>query len=114
MHLKNFSLINLPELGYVLTPAYDMVSTALVMPEDKEELGLTLNGKKKKIKLSDFMKAMTINGIPEKSQLNIVNKMESALSSMTGFIESSLLSGNMQVKYKEIIEAKARQFHLKV
>jgi len=32
--LKNFSLINYPESGYILAPAYDMVSTALVMPED--------------------------------------------------------------------------------
>lgn len=114
MHLKNFSLINNPESGYVLTPAYDMVSTALVMPEDKEELGLTLNGKKKKIKLSDFMKAMTSNGIPEKTQLNIVNKMESTIPLMTGFIESSFLPEKMQVKYIEIIETKAKQFHLKV
>lgn len=114
MHLKNFSLINYQESGYVLTPAYDMVSTALVMPGDKEELGLTLNGKKKKIKLSDFMKAMTRNGMPEKSQLNVVHKMESALPFMIGFIESSFLPGKMKVQYKEIIEAKARQLHLRV
>lgn len=112
MHLKNFSLMNDPASGYVLTPAYDMVSTALVMPEDKEELGLTLNGKKKKIKLSDFMKAMTSNGIPEKSQMNIVNKMEAVLPVITGFIESSFIPVKMQARYQEIIEAKARQFHL--
>lgn len=34
----------------MLTPAYDMLSTVLVMPEDTEELALTLNGKKCKIK----------------------------------------------------------------
>lgn len=45
MHLKNFSLYKTPT-GYSLTPAYDLLSTAIVMPEDKEELALTLNGKK--------------------------------------------------------------------
>ena len=29
---------------YSLTPGYDMISTALLMPEDTEELALTLNG----------------------------------------------------------------------
>jgi len=112
MHLKNFSLINYSEFGYVLTPAYDMVSTAIVITEDKEELALTLNGKKKNIKLSDFLKAMTSNGIPEKSQFNIVNNMESAIPLMNEFIENSFLPVKMQVKYKEIIEAKTKQLHL--
>ena len=48
MHLKNFSLINQPGIGYALSPAYDLVSTALVNPADEEELALTLNGKKGK------------------------------------------------------------------
>ena len=47
---------------FTLSPAYDMVSTALVMPEDTEELALTLNGKKRKIKRSDFEVAMSILG----------------------------------------------------
>ena len=37
MHLKNFSLYSKEQGKYVLTPAYDMLSTALVMPEDTEE-----------------------------------------------------------------------------
>ncbi|MCU0458350.1 MAG: HipA domain-containing protein [Bacteroidales bacterium] len=49
MHLKNFSLIDRPDFGYVLSPAYDMVASALVVEGDKEELELTLNGKKKNI-----------------------------------------------------------------
>ena len=53
MHLKNFSLIKSP-MGYSLTPAYDLLSTTIVMPEDKEEMALTLNGKKANIKRNDF------------------------------------------------------------
>ncbi len=114
MHLKNFSLINLPETGYVLTPAYDMVSTALVMPSDKEELGLTLNGKKKKIKLSDFMKAMTNSGIPEKAQRNIVDKMEASLPLILDFVKKSFLPKAMQERYKEIISERAGQLYFKI
>lgn len=53
MHLKNFSLYR-PSFVYSLTPAYDLLSTALVMPEDTEELALTLNGKKRKLTRTDF------------------------------------------------------------
>ena len=43
-HLKNFSLIARPGIGYVLAPAYDMVATAPVNPADNEELRLRLTG----------------------------------------------------------------------
>ena len=46
MHLKNFSLYSPQQEVYTLTPAYDMLSTALVMPEDTEELALTLKRQK--------------------------------------------------------------------
>ena len=54
MHLKNFSLINISGIGYSLAPGYDMVATKLVNPSDHEEMALTLNGKKRKIKKSDL------------------------------------------------------------
>jgi serine/threonine-protein kinase HipA len=54
MHLKNFSLIYDSVNGPILAPAYDMLSTALVNPADDEDLALTLNGKKKRIKRKDF------------------------------------------------------------
>ena len=38
MHLKNFSLYSLNPGVYGLTPAYDLLSTALVLPEDTEVL----------------------------------------------------------------------------
>ena len=37
MHLKNFSLYD-TGMGYSLTPAYHLLSTVIVMPEDTEEL----------------------------------------------------------------------------
>ena len=46
MHLKNFSLLQMPGRGYGLAPAYDLVATALVNPADTEELALTSMAKK--------------------------------------------------------------------
>ena len=45
MHLKNFSLYR-PSNGYQLSPAYDLIDVAIANPEDKEELALSLSGRK--------------------------------------------------------------------
>ncbi|MCQ2380303.1 MAG: HipA domain-containing protein [Victivallaceae bacterium] len=54
MHLKNFSLIRLRDGRYELSPAYDLVPVRIIMPQDKEELALTLNGKKSRLGTADF------------------------------------------------------------
>lgn len=54
MHLKNFSLIK-RDSNWVLCPAYDLVNVAIVNPDDDEELALTLEGKKKKLKKSTLL-----------------------------------------------------------
>src|SRR5262249_40502713 len=43
MHLKNFSLLTTGEEWIRLSPAYDLLSTKLAMPADREEIALTLN-----------------------------------------------------------------------
>jgi serine/threonine-protein kinase HipA len=74
MHLKNFSLSRKPGMGPVLSPAYDMVATTLVNPTDDEELALTINGKKKKIRSEDFIVAFTTLKLDRKQQENIFKK----------------------------------------
>ena len=106
MHLKNFSLFR-PNDDYMLTPAYDLLSTAIVMPEDEEELALTLNGKKKKIKREDFEKAMRDNGMDEKSITNLFNKFEKVIPKWFSIIEDSFLPANKKKEYRELIEQMA-------
>lgn len=103
MHLKNFSLFK-PKEEYMLTPAYDLLSTAIVMPEDDEELALTLNGKKKKIKREDFEKAMRDNGMDDKAITNLFNKFEKALPKWYSIIKESFLPTEQQTQYRELIE----------
>ena len=102
MHLKNFSLYKTP-LGFCLTPAYDLLSTLIVMPQDTEELALTLNGKKRKIKRSDFEKAMTASGLNEKVIQNMANKFGKAISKWIDLIDNSFLSNDMKREYKRLI-----------
>ena len=103
MHLKNFSLFK-PTDNYMLTPAYDLLSTSIVMPEDDEELALTLNGKKKKIKREDFEKAMSDSGMDEKSIANLFKKFERAYPKWIEMIAQSFLPEEQQGLYREQIE----------
>jgi serine/threonine-protein kinase HipA len=103
MHLKNFSLIKQPGLGYQLSPAYDMVATALVNAKDDEDLALTLNAKKKKIKRSDFTAAFQTVKLEPKQQENIFMKMEKAKNKWMDFIDISFLSDEFKQAYKELI-----------
>ncbi len=102
MHLKNFSLYQ-PKVHHTLTPAYDLLSTTMVMPEDDEELALTLNGKKKKIKRDDFEKAMRGSGMEDKSIANLFNKFAKALPKWDELIGESFLPAEQQSAYRELI-----------
>lgn len=106
MHLKNFSLIRKPGAGPVLSPAYDMVATALVNPADDEDLALTINGKKKKIRYSDFVAAFNTLKLDNKQQENIFKKMERAKEKWIAFIDISFLSDDFKQKYKQLIQEK--------
>lgn len=104
MHLKNFSLIEQPGLGMVLSPAYDLVNTSLVNPADDEELALNLNGKKKRLKKQDFIVGMNTLKIDKKQQQNIFSKMEKAVPKWMEQIDISFLSDEFKVQYKAIID----------
>jgi serine/threonine-protein kinase HipA len=103
MHLKNFSLIRQPGIGPILSPAYDMVATALVNPADDEDLALTLNGKKKKIRANDFAVAFNTLKLDSRQQANIFKKMEQAKSQWIDFIDISFLSEEFKEMYKDLI-----------
>lgn len=85
MHLKNFSLIE-TEPGsntYKLSPAYDLLPVNVVMPEDKEQTALTLNGKKSNIRKKDFLLFAERCGIESTPAQRM---MQSVVSLQTKFI----------------------------
>ena len=104
MHLKNFSIIKTQEQGYILSPAYDMVATAIVNPADDEDLALTLNAKKKKISRKDFTIVFNSFKLDKKQQENIFNKMEQAKEKWMHCIDSSFMSEDYKISYKELIK----------
>ncbi|MDQ2178561.1 HipA domain-containing protein [Marinifilum sp. D714] len=51
--MKNFSMIE-SKSAWVFSPAYDLLNVRIVLPDDKEELALTLGGRKRKLKRGCF------------------------------------------------------------
>lgn len=103
MHLKNFSLYKKIK-ETTLTPAYDLLSTKLVIPEDTEELALTLNGKKRKLKRSDFDNLLKTMKAEDKVIENTYNKFRKVLPLWYDFIDISFLPNQMKIDYKALIE----------
>ncbi len=109
MHLKNFSLINQPGIGYTLCPAYDMVASALVVEGDTEELALNLNGKKRNIKRKDFLESMSRFDIDDRSIDNIFTRFQRSLEKWYDFIDISFIPEDMKIKYQKLIRQKTIQ-----
>jgi serine/threonine-protein kinase HipA len=105
MHLKNFSLISRSPGQYVLSQAYDLVNVHLVFPEDKEELALTLDGRKKHINRQNFVRAMASSGLGDKVMENIFRKFMDAAPKWYNFIDDSFLPAELKERYKEEIRA---------
>lgn len=107
MHLKNFSLYR-PKKLYQLTPAYDLLNIAIANPKDKEELALTLNDKKSRLKLADFLMASVSMGIEERITLQLIDNMRKALPTWEDLIADSFLSKEMKVAYLELIQKRLK------
>jgi serine/threonine-protein kinase HipA len=104
MHLKNFSLLKNLDGEITLSPAYDLLSTKILMPEDKEELGLTLNGKKNNLRKKDFDLFAEKLGVTQKTKEVIINKFLSSHQTLDETTDASFLKNETKILYKELIK----------
>lgn len=102
MHLKNFSLYR-PAENYQLTPAYDLLNVAIANPKDKEELALTLAGKKTKLRLADFLNAAKTMGLEEKVVQRLVAGLHKVFPKWQQLIKDSFLSEEQKQAYEELV-----------
>lgn len=98
MHLKNFSLI---ETGsgsgqYVLSPAYDLLPVNIILPEDKEQFALTMNGKKTNLDLKDFLFFADNCGISKNAAKNMTTRIVSAQGKFVSMCKESHMPVSMQ------------------
>lgn len=106
MHLKNFSLYE-PSDGEVrLSPAYDLLNVAIVNPSDKEELALTLNGKKSSIKKDDFFIAGETMGIEGNIIDHLIRKYRNLEERMLELIDISFLDSNLKEAFQSLLTSR--------
>lgn len=102
MHLKNFSMIK-TNYGWSLSPAYDLLNVAIVNPEDKEELALTLAGKKKKI-TGKLLENFGIElGLTPKQINKVFSRFNKLKKETEDLIRISFLSDEMKNEYMELL-----------
>jgi serine/threonine-protein kinase HipA len=111
MHLKNFSLLETaPESGdYVLSPAYDLLPVNVIMPEDKEEFALTMNGKKTHLRRNDFLTFAETAGISRKAAETMIRKMLEHLPAWTGLCDASFLPPDMRQALIELMQERSNR-----
>lgn len=109
MHLKNLSLIETSpgNREFVLAPAYDMLPVNIVIPEDTEELALTLNGRKSNFKRQDFMELACKCGIQEKVAERIIDRTISLMQKFEAAINCSELSAELKDRLNSLMQARA-------
>ncbi|MGI5084950.1 HipA domain-containing protein [Treponema putidum] len=106
MHLKNFSLIE-SESGsgeYNLSPAYDLLPVNVIMPEDKEEFALPINGKKRNIHRKDFLIFAAGCGIAKLAAEKMIGQLISMVPVFIDMCCNSLMPQDMKEAFIELVD----------
>jgi len=112
MHLKNFSMSENMHGNFTLSPAYDLLSTFLVIDNENEQLSLNINGKKNKVKLKDFdilAKNLLLN---EKQKENIYHKFFKKEKKLKWWIENSFLPKNQKEKLQNLVDTRIKMLNV--
>jgi serine/threonine-protein kinase HipA len=103
MHFKNFSLIRTPEGEIRFSPSYDLLPTRLLLPSDDEESALTINGKKKRLALKNFLACGESLQLTERQMANSLRRFEKGLPGLLSVIERGLCSREAKDRYRELV-----------
>ncbi|MCU4162890.1 HipA domain-containing protein [Carboxylicivirga caseinilyticus] len=103
MHLKNFSMV-LSNRKWILSPAYDLLNVSIILPEDTEELALTLSGKKKKLTKATFDAFGSDLGLNKKQIQGVYKRFIKNQSTAYKWINKSFLSEEMKKSYRDMLE----------
>lgn len=101
MHLKNFSMIK-NKYGWSLAPAYDLLNVSIVNPDDKEELALTLAGKKRKFNKEHFIAFGLGLGLNKKQLNGVFKRFKKNAPKVKLLIAESFLSENKKEDYIDL------------
>jgi serine/threonine-protein kinase HipA len=113
MHLKNWSLITRDD-KVELSPAYDLLNSTIPNPKSREELALTLHGRKSKLRANDFWRYLAAErlGLSQTFIEQIKSRFAAACREWPARIEASFLSPEMRGRYKSLLEERRNRLGL--
>lgn len=102
MHLKNFSMW-LSDMGWVLSPFYDLLNVKIILPKDKEDVALLLGGKKENFNKGYFDRFATVLKLNDKQINAVYKRLTKWIPEAINLIDRSFLSDDRKEAYKELI-----------
>jgi|GEM_PF-2090743 len=111
---KNFSMLTKTDGLRGLSPAYDLVSTRLRIPErlDAEEVALPINGRKRKLTKHDFVALAESLKIPPIVADRTFVRFARALASWNDCIGRSFLPAHKQVELRDLVMARSHRLEI--
>lgn len=103
MHLKNFSMLEREDGQFTISPAYDLVSTYLVIPNENEQMSLTVNGRRNKLSKKDFNILGKSLNLTEKQIENTYRVFLKKNNKAYWWIENSFIPDDQKKKLADLI-----------
>ncbi len=109
MHLKNFSML-LSDMGWILSPAYDLLNVKIILPEDKEDSAILMGGKKQNFNKTYFDRFAEVLSLDKKQIEPVYKRLKVWLPEALGLIGKSFLSNDNKNLYREQLKTRAKIF----
>jgi serine/threonine-protein kinase HipA len=97
-------------MGWVLSPAYDLLNVKIIFPQDQEDTALLLGGKKKNFNKGYFDRFGAILKLNKKQIAAVYKKLDKWLPKALELIDASFLSEQNKIQYKELINMRVNLF----
>lgn len=108
-HMKNYSVLYQEEGMVRLAPAYDLVCSRIVIPQEVDESALTIAGKKDRIQRKDLDLLAEYLGVPVKIRFaNFIEKKELLRSR----IAESLLPADLARSFDKLFSERLKRLEL--
>lgn len=102
-HRKNFSLLTTDDGTVALSPCYDIVSSRLALPAERDELALALNGKRNRLKRRDFLAFAETCGVSPAFASRRLAELLALRGTFRELIAASLLGAARRKRLLEIL-----------
>lgn len=109
MHLKNYSMF-LSEMGWVLSPFYDLLNVKLILPKDKDDTALLLGGKRENFKKVYFDRFGGVLKLNDKQINTVYKRLQRWLPEAIKLIDRSFLDLEHQKSYTDLIVSRTNLF----